>query len=94
MDQYELIAFAFSYRNLPPYHRGTLRSCFRRRLQSRWHDDCVVQLRWSHVSPFGGMALATPLLRTECFYFPRSRLWDAATGQCLKTLVHSDNAPV
>lgn len=24
----------------------------------------------------------------------RSRIWDSGTGQCLKTLVHEDNAPV
>jgi COMPASS component SWD3 len=26
--------------------------------------------------------------------FRRSRIWDTSTGQCLKTLVNEDNAPV
>ena len=29
-----------------------------------------------------------------CFFFLNSRIWDTATGQCLRTLVHEDNAAV
>jgi COMPASS component SWD3 len=40
------------------------------------------------------MVSCKPLSSLRSFTDQNSRVWDTATGQCLRTIVHEDNAPV
>jgi len=38
--------------------------------------------------------LETKIITDNNLFFHYSRIWDTASGQCLKTLIDDDNAPV
>ena len=58
--------------------------------RQRRHIGRIVLERRSHVSLF----LVTLDAQSSRANLSQSRIWDSTTGQCLKTLVHEDNAPV
>lgn len=75
---------------------SSLRSCQRGSLQQGRLSNCIQQLRRALVRQSEEESLIFGLEERDSIVFITifSRIWDTASGQCLKTLIDDDNPPV